>query len=63
MHVQLQPVGTGREPTFERGHGVLRAERAAASVCKHAGTRRPLEEGHELDNSSEQEPGPEATEP
>ncbi len=47
MHVQLQPVGTGREATLERGHGVLRAERAAASMCKHAGTRRAFEEGHD----------------
>ena len=36
VYVQLQPVGTGGKPTLERGHGVLRAERAAAPVGKHA---------------------------
>ena len=47
MHVEFQPVGTGCQPTLERGNGVLRAERAPAPVCKDAGTRRPREESHD----------------
>jgi len=47
VHVQFQPVGAGCQPTLERGHRILRAKRASAPVCEHAGTQRPLEEGHD----------------
>jgi hypothetical protein len=47
MHVELQPVGSRREPTIERGHGVLRAQRTAAPVSKDTRGRRALEESHD----------------
>ena len=47
MYIEFQPVGTGCQPTLERGNGVLRAECAPAPVCKDAGTRCPLEESHD----------------
>jgi len=46
VDIQLQPVGTGRNPTFERSHGVFRAERATAAVCKHTWTKRAAEKRH-----------------
>jgi hypothetical protein len=47
VHIELQPVGTRRQPAFERGDGVLGTKRAAASMGKHAGPRRRFEEGHD----------------
>ena len=46
VDIQLQPVGTGRNPTFKRGHGVFGAERATASVCKHTWTERAAKKRH-----------------
>jgi hypothetical protein len=37
VYVELEPVGTGGEPTLERGHGVLGAKCATASMRKDSG--------------------------
>ena len=51
VYVQFQPVGTGRKPTLERGHGVLRSERAAATVRKHTWTERAPKKGTNDDST------------
>jgi hypothetical protein len=41
MDVELEAVGPERQTVVERGHRVLRRERAAAAVREHERTRRP----------------------